>query len=213
MKHKFIILGAGGHGSVVADVLLLCDNIVIGYADNNKGLNNKTLDNFKILGTDEFIINNFAPKSILLANGIGSVGNVAVRRKVYQNFSKYGYQFQSLQHPSAIISSKAKNGIGVQIMAGAIVQPGVYVGENTIINTGAIVDHECVVGNHGHIGPGATLSGNVCVGDSTHIGTGACIIQGIKIGSDVLIGAGTVVTKNIPDGSQVVGVPARNVGI
>ena len=213
MKKKFIILGAGGHGRVVAEVLLLSDNELLGFVDNNKKLMHRAQDNLKILGTDDVIINNFDPSIVFLANGIGSIGNLTSRREIYERFSKHGYRFVSLRHPSAVLSPKAKKEIGVQIMAGAILQSEVYIGQNTIINTGAIIEHDCVIGRHCHIGPGAVLSGNVSVGDSTHIGTGACIIQGIKIGSSVLVGAGAVVTKDIPDGTRVVGVPARNLGI
>ena len=102
-------------------------------------------------------------------------------------------------------------GEGVQLMAGAVIQPNVSIGENTLINTSASIDHDCQIGAHVHIAPGTVLSGNVCVQDETHIGTSATVIQNIKIGTKCTIGAGSVVVKNISDRTLAIGTPAREV--
>ncbi len=93
-------------------------------------------------------------------------------------------------------------------MAGAVVNIGTRVKENSIINTNASVDHDCLIGAHVHIAPGVTLSGGVTVGEGSHIGTGASVMQGIEIGANVIVGAGAVVIDNIETGKTVCGVPA-----
>ena len=94
-------------------------------------------------------------------------------------------------------------------MAGAVIQAGVRVAENTIINTKTSVDHDCQIGSHVHLAPGVTVCGNVKIGDSVHVGSGATIIQGIIVGPRCLIGAGTLVRSNVPAGATVIGVPGR----
>ncbi|MBL3540696.1 DapH/DapD/GlmU-related protein [Aminivibrio sp.] len=98
---------------------------------------------------------------------------------------------------------------GVQIMEGATVQCGVFLGENSIVNSGAVVDHDCRIASHVHIAPGAVLSGGVHVGEGAHIGTGAVVIQGISVGRNALVAAGSVVVSDVLDGYLVMGIPAR----
>ena len=97
-------------------------------------------------------------------NGVGSARSTANRQDVYDRFTREGYCFATVIHPSAIVAPEVQIKDGVQIMAGAILQPGSRIGSNAIVNTGAIVDHDCIVGEHAHIAPGAVLSGGVHVG-------------------------------------------------
>ena len=161
-----------------------------------------------ILGTDEDI-RHYNRKEIELVNGIGSVGVATLRRSVYEKFKAQGFHFRQVIHPSAVISRRAVLEEGVQVMAGAVINIGSRIGEDTIINTRASVDHDCRIGRHVHIAPGVTLSGSVSVGDETLIGTGSSVIQGISIGESSLVGAGSNVINNIPDDCKVYGNPTK----
>ncbi len=175
-----ILIGAGGHGRVLLDALSCLDINVTGYADL-KDLK-IVIDGKKIpyLGTDE-VVENYDPQECLLVNGLGSVGDTTKRRNVWLKFKEKGYSFARVVHPSAIIAADVSLGEGVQVMAGSVIQTGVYVGANSIINTRASLDHDCNIGSHVHIAPGVTLSGCVTVGTGTHIATGVSIPQGIDI--------------------------------
>jgi len=48
-------------------------------------------------------------------------------------------------HPRAVISP-APPAEGAQVLAGAVINPGVTIGENCLINTGAVIDHDCAIG-------------------------------------------------------------------
>ncbi|HEX3032888.1 MAG TPA: NeuD/PglB/VioB family sugar acetyltransferase, partial [Bacillota bacterium] len=134
-----------------------------------------------------------------------------LRSKLFDKFKADGYSFASVIHPSAIIGYDVELGEGVQILAGAIIQPGSRVGANTIINTKASLDHDCIIGAQVHVAPGVTMSGNVRIADGVHIGTGAVLIQGISVGRNSLVGAGAVVIRDVTAESTVVGVPAKEV--
>lgn len=209
MKKPIILLGAGGHARVLLDTLLQADKKVIGIVDQQITKNNKIL-NIPILGTDDEL-DKFAPNSIQLVNGIGSIGDTEKRTQIYNKLIKKGYEFANVIHPSITLANEIKLGQGIEIMAGAVIQTGCNIGDNSIINTQASIDHDCIIGSHVHIAPGVVLSGEVEIGDSSHIGTGAVIIQGVKIGANALVGAGAVVLKNVADGKKVVGVPAREI--
>lgn len=209
MDYPVILLGAGGHAKVLLDILLEQNVKVLGIAVPNPATENEKFCGISIIGNDESV-KKFDSKTVELVNGIGSVASTELRKKVYEKFKRWGYRFRNVIHSRAVVScnSKLMLGRGIQIMAGAVINVGTFVDENTIINTCASVDHDCYIGQHVHIAPGTTLSGNVKVGDCTHIGTGSTVIQGVTIGRETIIGAGSLVLHDISDKILAYGVPA-----
>lgn len=202
-----IIIGNGGHAKVLVDILLSQKRHIIGFTTPSKEDNPYDIP---YIGNDEAIIS-YSPEEVELVNALGSTRNMTARKRVYNFFRLEGYTFTRVISPNSIISKHVDLGEGVQIMAGAVVQPFVNIADNTIINTAVSIDHDCIVGQHCHIAPGTTMSGAVTVGDSTHIGTGTTIIQNVDIGSNVLVGAGSVVLNDIKNGRKAYGVPAKEV--
>lgn len=207
MNKPVIIIGNGGHASVLVETLLIQQREIIGYT---APLEERSFFNLRYLGTDD-AINDFKMDEVGLVLGLGTVHASTIRKNIFEQFKLKGFKFANVVHQSAIISSSTRLAQGVQIMAGVILQMNVSIGDNTIINTGSIIDHDCKVGRHVHIAPGSTLSGEVHVDEGCHIGVGTTIIQGITIGKETTIGAGSVVLKSIGGGKKAYGVPAKEV--
>lgn len=207
MKNKkpVIIIGNGGHASVLTEILLLAKREIIGFTAPQKEVNQFGLI---YLGSDD-CIDDYDSNEVELVLGLGSVNVTVIRENLYEFFVGKGYTFSMLIHPTAIVSEYATVEKGVQLLAGSIIQAFATISQNTIINTGVIIEHDCFVDSHVHIAPRTVLSGNVNIGTGTHIGAGATVIQGIHVGSKVLIGAGSVVVKDINNEQRVAGVPAR----
>lgn len=208
MAHPFLILGAGGHARVVADLLLGQNQQIAGFLDPDASLWGTSWHGIPVLGGDEKLTD-YPVHTHDLINGVGSIRCPELRRAIFERYRKAGYKFPCLVHARATMAIDVRPGEGSQIMAGAVIQTGCHIGMNTVINTGSIVDHDCHIGDHVHIAPGVTLSGGVRVEENVHIGTGATVIQGIKIGRNSLIAAGAVVIRDVPDGATVAGVPAK----
>ena len=204
-----IVLGAGGHATVVIDALKAAGARVQGITDLDSGTHGKRILGVPVLGTDDVILENPAD-GIVLVNGVGSTETSDARTKIYERFCGAGYAFRTVIHPSAIIAESAEISDGAQVMAGAVLQPACRIGANTIVNTRASVDHDCVIGAHVHVAPGAVLGGGVEVGDGVHIGAGATVIQRVKIGAGALVAAGAAVVSDVSPGARVAGVPARD---
>lgn len=202
-----LILGAGGHARVLLDTLQQSGIVVKAFVDREDSPLIATVSE-SIPVWSESRLANFSLDEVVLYNGLGSVRDTRLRRDLYLHHRTW--QFGTVCHPSATVSPRAHLGMGVQILAGAIVQTGATVGANTICNSGSIIDHDCQIGAHVHLAPGVRLSGSVWVGEGSHIGTGAIVIQGIHIGTNCLVAAGSVVVKDISDDSRVRGVPARS---
>ncbi len=203
-----IVLGAGGHAKVVIDALQAAGADVLGAVDPDQATHGKSILGVSVLGADDVVLGH-APDAIALANGVGSTAPSSRRQDLYRRFFDAGYAFAPVLHPSAVIGGEVELADAVQIMAGAVVQPGCRIGANAIINTRASVDHDCVIGDHVHIAPGAVLGGGVIIGGGSHIGAGATVIQNIRIGDHVLVAAGAAVVTDVPDGGRIAGVPAR----
>lgn len=202
MNKPVIIVGAGGHAKVLVDALIASGREIVGLTDLEVAQGTEVLANACVLGDDD-AITSYDPDNIELVCGLGSVSKTLSRDRLYTDFSNRGYQFAIVRHPSATISQYAEIGKGCQIMAGAVVQCGVRLAENVVINTAASVDHDCVIGRSSHIAPGVHLSGDVVIGENTHIGISAAIIQGVKIGKECLVGAGAVALIDLEDGTKL----------
>jgi sugar O-acyltransferase (sialic acid O-acetyltransferase NeuD family) len=203
-----IVIGAGGHGIVVADALLAAGCELLGFLDADPAKQRVKHGNLVVIG-DDAALSGYSSRAVQLANGVGSTRSTMLRRDVFVRLRSEGWEFVTVIHPRAVVSDWARLEAGAQIMAGAVVQAGAVVGENSIVNTAAVVDHDCVIEAHCHIAPGATLSGGVHVGEMSHVGAGATIIEGRRLGAGTLVGAGAVVVRDGKPAETLIGVPAK----
>ena len=198
------VVGAGGHGRVIFDLLrhLDPDCRVIWHDD--------AWETMQVVAPVEEIR---SVDSLFTApvntECFVAIGRFEPRLSLIGRLLEHGHQVVTLIHPDASVSPFAEIGAGGVAMAGSVIQTGARLGAGVIVNTGATVDHDCRLGDGVHVAPGAHLAGDVLVGDRTMIGIGAVVREGIAIGSDVIVGAGAVVVEDLADGRTVVGNPAR----
>jgi len=208
MTQPVIILGGGGHAKVLISVLQQLSVDIIGIVDaDSKKIGSKLL-NIAVIGTEDILVK-YPPGSVQLVNGLGSIRRPEARKRIFKKFKKTGYEFANVVHQSCVIADDIVFGEGVQIMAGAVLQPGCSIGDNAVVNTNSSIDHDCKIGDHVHVAPGVILSGGVVIGSETHIGAGCVAIQGIEVGSRCLIGAGSLMLQNIPSDVTAYGSPAK----
>lgn len=203
---KTYLIACGGHGRVVLDALLSSQQTIHGVVDANIATGTEIFG-VKVVGGDD-VIKSFDPQLTKLVNGFGSTGNSRKRIETFEHWSKSGFKFLGVIHKAASIGAECKIAVSAQIMAGAVLQNRVSVGENVVINTRASIDHDVVIADHAVISPGAIISGSVKIGYGAFVGAGAVIIQGIEIGDNCVIGAGAVVRHNVKPATTVVGNPA-----
>lgn len=208
MTRPVIILGSGGHGRVVLDMLRILGQEVIAFTDSDPSLWGRPVDGVPVIGGDQEVLKHGICEFMLVI-GLGGTGDNTPRRRLFEDFSQRGYGFATLVHPASTVSGTAAIKEGSVIMPGTVIQAGCRIGRNVIVNTGAVVDHDSILEDHAHIAPGAVLSGGVSVGCGAHVGTGAVVIQNIRVGEGALVAAGAVVVENVPPRTVVMGVPAR----
>ena len=201
MSKKLVIIGASGHGKVIADIALKNGYKIVGFLDDNDSV--KEICGFPVLGSTKIVCEYKENCEFVIA-----IGNNEIREKIA---TTYDVKWATLIHPAAMIGMQVQVGEGTVIMANAVINPCASVGRHCIINTGAVVEHDNELADYVHISPNATLAGTVCVGKNTHIGVGSCVKNNITICENVIVGAGAVVVKNIAEAGVYVGVPVRRI--
>jgi UDP-perosamine 4-acetyltransferase len=202
-----VIIGAGGHGRVVLDILRAAGtHRPIGFLDADPLLAGTQVGDLPVLGPINLLPRLRQQK---LKAAIVAIGDNRPRLGYAQNLIEHGFELLNAVHPSACIAPTASLGRNVVVAAGAILSTDVRIDDSVIINTGAIIDHECHIEQGVHVCPGAALAGRVRIGAGAFVGLGAKVIQCLSIGPNATVGAGAVVIHDVPAGVTVIGVPAR----
>lgn len=203
MNRKLLIIGASGHGKVVADIakkISKWDSIAFLDDDENK----TQVMKIKVIGKTSDVYKYINKYDIFVG-----IGNNYTRERIQEHLEKLGANIPVLIHPKAILGENVEVKQGTVIMAGAIINSCTRIGKGCIINTGVTIDHDNIIDDYVHISPGANLAGNVTVGKRTWIGIGSVVSNNLNIIGNCIIGAGSVVVKDINEIGTYVGVPVR----
>jgi sugar O-acyltransferase (sialic acid O-acetyltransferase NeuD family) len=203
-----VIVGAGGHGQVVGDILLAAGRSgecvrAIGYVDDRSCSQLSLRANQTLLGTVAQL-SEFPHDAVVVA-----IGDNETRARIMCALARAGERFVTARHPSAVVSEDVQSGDGTVLGARTAVVTGSHLGHGVILNTGSTIDHHTIVGDYAHIAPGVHVGGEVSIGPGALIGIGAVVLPRISIGAGAIVGAGAVVIRDVPPGVTVVGIPAR----
>ena len=203
-----VIVGAGAHGAVVADILQRARDAggradAIGFVDDTPGAVGSTVLGLPVLGAVA------ALSAIPHDEVIVAVGDNGARRAITERLQESGERLATAVHPRACVAAGVVLGAGSVVCAGAVIAPLVELGAGVIVNTQASVDHHSIVGDFAHVSAGATVGGRVVLGSEVLIAVGAAVVSGLSIGARTTIGAGAVVLSAIPADVVAFGVPAR----
>ena len=194
MSKEVIIIGASGHGKVIADIIEKSGDKVVGFLDDDltkKGVIGPVCDCVKYKDK-QFII---------------GIGNTQIRKRIAEEYPELSYY--TAVHPTAVISGDVKIAEDTAVMANAVINASATVGAHSIINTSSVVEHDNVIGDFVHISPGAVLCGGITIGNETHIGAGVVVRNNVTICGNVTIGCGACVVEDITESGIYVGVPAK----
>ena len=205
VRSPIVIIGAGGHGRVVAALAQRAGHLVMGFLERST---EPTVGDFPILGGDQYL-DAKPTRDIQIAMGLGSRAAWPRRWALCEHIDGLSLSAPKLIDPDATLAASVEIGRGTQVLMGAQVQDGASIGDWCIVNTAAVIEHDCQIQAYTHVAPGAVLCGGVTLGEGTFIGAGSVVKEGVTIGSRATVGLGAVVIRDVADGQTVVGVPAR----
>ena len=202
-EKKIVIIGASGHGKVVADIAKKNGYTDILFLDDDVSC--QKCDSYPVIGRSG------DAKDYPEYDFIVGIGNAGVREKIQENLVKLQLTLAILVHPAAVVAENVKLGEGTVVMAGSVINPGATIGKGCIINTCSSVDHDCQIRDYVHISVGSHVAGTVMIDKRSWIGAGAVVSNNLYICHDCMIGAGAAVIRNIDCPGTYVGVPIRKI--
>lgn len=195
---KLVIIGASGHGKVVADIAKRNGYTEIVFLDDDESV--VECGGYPVVGSSADVAN-------MDADVIVAIGNAAIRERIQESVDEG--RMTMLIHSDAVVADGVVIGAGTVVMAGAVINPGTTIGRGCIVNTSSSIDHDCVIGDYVHVSVGVHIAGTCEIGEKTWIGAGATISNNVNICGNCTIGAGAVVIKNIETAGTYIGVPAK----
>lgn len=205
MRDKLLIIGASGHGKVIADIALKMNKWQsISFLDDDENIQSSM--GIEVIGKSVEAIKYIKDYDIFIA-----IGNNKTRERIQEKLEAEGVNIPVLIHPNAVIGEQVDLGTGTVVMAGAIINCCTSIGKGCIINTGATIDHDNVIEEYVHISPGVHTAGTVKIRKGTWLGVGSVVSNNLNITSGCKVGAGAVVVKDITEPGTYVGVPAKKI--
>lgn len=201
MSKKIVIIGASGHGKVIADIARENGYTTIIFLDDD--LSHQECGGYPVAGKSSDA-QNYPTYDFIVG-----IGNAKIRQRIQQSLELKYLTLAVLVHPAAVVAVDVEIGAGTVVMAGSVINPGAVIGKGCIINTCSSVDHDCQVADYVHVSVGAHIAGTAQIGERTWIGAGATVSNNITICDDCMIGAGAVVVRNIEESGTYVGIPAK----
>ncbi len=203
---RVVIVGAGGQGKVVADIVRASGRsaglTAVGFVDDAPERAGTMVLGLAVLGPLD------ALSSIPHDGVVVAIGDNATRARLSAALESRGERIVGVRHPFSSVAESAEVGPGCLISAGVVITPGARIGRGVIVNTNASVDHDTVVDDFAHVACRAVVGGEARIGARTLIGIGASVMSGRRVGADVVVGAGALVQRDLPDGVVAYGVPA-----
>lgn len=141
---SLLIIGAGGHGQVVAECAQACGYEKIDFLDDNHPDAIGGIDQIeeKVTDYDGVII---------------SIGDNEVRKGLITRLQNINAPLISLIHPRAYVSATAAIGSGTIVLPDAVIHTNAHIGIGCIVSIGALIDHDAVVDDFSHINTGAIV--------------------------------------------------------
>lgn len=183
MKQKLLLVGAGGFGRVVlehAAELYDC-----AFLDDGEAT---IVDGVPVIGKTNDMGSFYPDYKLLLV----TIGNNALRERLYKEAAAISYSFPNIIHTSAYISPRAHIGSGCVILNNAVVQNNAKCGDGCILNPGVELHHDSTIGSYCLIYTNSVVRSLTTVGSRVWIGSNVTVSTSAMVPDDTRVSDGSV---------------------
>lgn len=142
-------------------------------------------------------------------DALGGPGSYLRRAEIVARTGLGDDRFDTLVHPLASVSPRARLGAGCLVYPFSFVGPDVQLGRHVTVLSHAAINHDSRVGDWSILASHVALAGAVTVGEHCYLGMGSRVIGGVAVGRGSMVGMGSVVIRDVPPQTVVAGNPAR----
>ena len=172
---KLLILGAGGLGRTVADVIARTGNYsTVGFCDDGAEPD-QTVAGLPVLGRCDdlaVIADRHGADGAVVA-----VGDPTIRTALAAKVGQAGLRLPVIIDSTAVVSPSLTAGEGVVIGPAATIGPGVRIDRLAIIGAGVVIEHDAVLEQACYVGPRCLIDARATVRAGTAVTAGRCIAQ------------------------------------
>lgn len=189
-KPDIILIGGGGHCLSVIDVIEQEAKYTIkGILDEAVGSN---VLGYPILGGDDLIKDLISENTFFLIT-VGQIKSYKIRERLAQYLNANKAKLAKVISPLAYVSKHANIKEGSVVMHGAMLNAGVEIGKNCIINTKSNIEHGVIVNDFCHVSTCAVVNGDSVIERGVFLGSNSTISNGITVQKNSIVGAGKFV--------------------
>lgn len=206
---NLLIIGTGGHARpIISTAKQQIDFNICGLIDISFNGQNESILDIPVLGGNEVLLDYGTSSTAIII----AIGDNKLRKKIYLEILKKGYDIPTLIHSTAYVSEFVNLGHGNYIGPFSHLGPNVSIGNANIVNSCANLEHEVIIGDYSQVAPNSVICGRCNIGDNVFIGANSTVIEQLTISNDTYIGAGSVIVSSIhQSGKKFLGVPGRMV--
>lgn len=182
---KIIIIGAGGHGKVVLDILLKQKQLkkefdILGFLDDKK---DEKIMGYHVIGFLSDIKKYENEKNVLF---ILAFGDNIIREKIAKENKKLKYK--TVIHPSVVLGEECEVGEGTVLKANSVIGPGTKIGKHCIINSLVSIEQDSLVEDFVHIYPNVSVYGQNKIKKGITLFSNSSTEQGVTVNKNLNYG-------------------------
>ena len=206
MITKLVIYGAGGLAKEIFDTIHQINAVKKSYEiicfidDHNKV---ESFCGLMLVNARSFLSQGYDNVKFVNAGGFPKT-----RKQIYSNVSRDN-MWETIIHPSAVISGSSKILAGCVLQAFTLLAADSYLGKCCLVNAKSSLGHDSKVDDFTCLSAFCDITGEASLGRSVFAGTGCKILPNVKIGPDSFLCAGSVVCKDVPAKCKVMGNPGK----
>jgi sugar O-acyltransferase (sialic acid O-acetyltransferase NeuD family) len=205
-----VIVGAGGFARETAQAARGSATSsegweVIGFVDDDPALEGKVISGVEVLGPVESV----RDRDAFVVVCTGRPDNYFSRKRIVRRLGLSADRYATIVHPSCVLASNTKIGIGSVLLANVVATSDVVIGDHVAVMPQVVLTHDDRIGDYATLASGARLGGGAVVEEGAYIGAGAMLRQGVKVGRWALVGMGAIALRDVPAAEVWAGVPAR----
>jgi len=207
MSGKLIIVGAGGDGRNVAEIVQETSQPwrLLGFLDDDPNKQGAEVNGVPVLGTTSDIHRYEDCHFVVL---VGNPKDRYVKKRVVDRLAIRPEQLATIIHPTAIVSKYAEVGRGTVILPLVTVMADAKIGDHVYIASKSNIGHNTTIGDYVFITALVGIAGNAVVEEGSFIGLNASIRDGVTVGKWSSVGMGSAVVSDVPPFHVVGGNPA-----